>query len=213
MVECFASPLNHVFGSYYSVFEQDAVFGSRGNLFRAVEHQALPLSGRFEMNPPFEETILDKAADLLVNTFSNADCNTFLVMFTPDWKDSAFYEKLDRLSSRLSRHSSKSERMLRYDHAAGQAPEVASLMFVFVGLGRSNEDALRFIEECQSMMLGSVAAGRDRRGSGSGRADSRPAGWAVNPRGYYDRRHGDGQGGYPGVGFADTLERVVRIVM
>jgi hypothetical protein len=217
MVECFASPLNHVFGSYYSVFEQDVVFGSRGNLFRAVDHQALPSSGRFEMNPPFEETILDKAADLLVNTFSNADCNTFLVMFAPDWKDSAFYEKLNSLTSRLSHHSSKSEKMLRYDHAAGQAPEVASLMFVFVGQGRSKVDAMRFIEQCQSMMLGSVADGRDRRGyngdSGRAASDSRPAGWAVNPRDYYDMRRRGGQQRWSGVGFAGTLERIVRIVM
>jgi len=54
MTECFASPLNHVFGDYFSVFDEDAVFGSRGNLLKTIDHVGgiLPDGGLFEMNPP-----------------------------------------------------------------------------------------------------------------------------------------------------------------
>lgn len=31
--ECFASPLNHKFEDYYSMFEEDKIFGSKGNFF------------------------------------------------------------------------------------------------------------------------------------------------------------------------------------
>jgi hypothetical protein len=55
-VECFASPFNHKFDKYYSMYEQDRVFGSLGNFFSTMEitQGVLPAYGKYEMNPPVE---------------------------------------------------------------------------------------------------------------------------------------------------------------
>ena len=159
--ECFASPLNHVFDTYYSIFSEDLVFDSKGNIFNSA-NTVLP-NGRFEMNPPFEETILDRASDLVVNTFRDTGCASYLVMFAPNWKDSAFYRKLRDLSVELTpSRSSISEYKLRYEHAAGHSPNVSSLMFVFTGSKCTAEEAGQFIEECRRMMLESVSVDRTR---------------------------------------------------
>jgi hypothetical protein len=52
--ECFALQLNHKFNMYYSIFDQDKVFGSRGNFFLYMHgmRNVLP-DGKYEINPPW----------------------------------------------------------------------------------------------------------------------------------------------------------------
>lgn len=55
--ECFASPLNCYFRQFCSAFgDTDSYFGSRGSFldFR-------PLSGSFQVNPPYCEELIDAA--------------------------------------------------------------------------------------------------------------------------------------------------------
>jgi hypothetical protein len=52
--ECFASPLNCMFGTYCSAFpDTDSAFGSVGSFF-----DFLPTSGSFEANPPFIRPVM-----------------------------------------------------------------------------------------------------------------------------------------------------------
>lgn len=55
--ECFASPLNCYFRQYCSAFPDiDGYFGSRGTF---LDYK--PLTGSFQMNPPFSEELMDAA--------------------------------------------------------------------------------------------------------------------------------------------------------
>jgi hypothetical protein len=187
MVECFASPLNHVFTNYYSLFDEDRVFGGLGNLYASLDaSNRLSPTGRYEVNPPFEETILDSVSDIVINTYASEQSKTYLVMFAPNWKDSSFFEKLKSLVDRMGPgHASMTEENLIYGHVSGGVPVVSSLMFVFVGMGCSKPDASAFISECKTTLSRSIAGASGRAAAGPGfRSD-----------------------------FADTMERVVQILM
>ena len=198
MIECFASPLNHVFPDYYSVFADDSVFGGRGNLLLSVGGGFLSGPNDFEMNPPFEETILDKAADIVCNTFRQRDCTVRLVMFTPNWSDSSFYRKLEELH-RVSGPDRAFMREIRlsYAHVGGGTPPVKTYMFAFVGNGRGPVESADFIANCERMMELSSAHNNSSNRGGRGR------GWAY--------RGGGGRGGHVSPEDFQVIERGVRV--
>jgi DNA-directed RNA polymerase subunit N (RpoN/RPB10) len=72
--EAFASPLNSSFSKYYSLFLEDATFGSLGNFF-SVAH---PSSEKLYANPPFVPQILENIVPIM------AQINTAVVI-TPTW--------------------------------------------------------------------------------------------------------------------------------
>jgi hypothetical protein len=56
--ECFASPLNATFASYFSAFpDVDGAFGSRGTFF-----DTLFVAGSYEANPPFDHAVVRRMA-------------------------------------------------------------------------------------------------------------------------------------------------------
>jgi hypothetical protein len=65
-VECFASPFNHKFRTYYTMFEQDRDFGSSGNFFVMLERKGgiLP-PGRYEMNPPWMNAMYERLQEVI----------------------------------------------------------------------------------------------------------------------------------------------------
>jgi hypothetical protein len=86
MMECFASPLNCRYGSYCSAFvDTDEPFGSVGSFF-----DFFPTVGSFEVNPPFTEPLMLRAArhidDLLAKS-QDLEPLSFCV-FVPCWVDS-----------------------------------------------------------------------------------------------------------------------------
>jgi hypothetical protein len=225
MIECFASPLNHVFSDYYSVFEEDGVFGSRGNLLRSVNSETgvLTGSGEYEMNPPFEETILDKAASIVCNTFSAPKCSVRLVMFTPNWEDSGFFVRLNALIGSLGSGNACMYRpRLRYDHVDGGDPPVQSFVFVFVGRGCTPGEAAAFRAKCEGVISSSIASGSASsggwayRGGGRGRGPLPPEEFreirdSVAARKQESRGSGSRGGGVRSL-FTSTLERVDNLI-
>jgi hypothetical protein len=205
-IECFASPLNHVFDDYFSVFEEDGVFGSKGNLLLSINSGGMlptPAGRRepydVEMNPPFEETILDKAADIVCKTLAATGCVVRLVMFAPNWKDSAFFRKLEKLTKDADpRYAVMEEKRISYDNARGGVPPVDSLMFIFVGSGCSAEQAAAFIAGCRAMMRGSLAFDAAARGWGGGGRGRDGWGGDERGRGGGERGRGGGERGRSG---------------
>lgn len=80
--EGFAAPLNFNIPKYYSVFEEDRVFGSRGNFLSA---RLVP--GVYVANPPYIESIMADFADKIIALVNSADKYTFY-MLLPKWLDS-----------------------------------------------------------------------------------------------------------------------------
>jgi hypothetical protein len=106
--ECFASPFNHKFDRYYSMFEEDRAFGSLGNFFTMVHRNngILP-HGNYQMNPVFMNVMFEKVAEILANSVRHQS-RLFCIVVTANWTDAPFYGQLTRLldAPSYSEHSS-----------------------------------------------------------------------------------------------------------
>ena len=90
--ELFASPLNHYFNDYYSLFEIDKFFGSKGS---CLNNEILP-TGIYEANPPFIEIVMEECAKNLIKSIELAKVNNedFFCLFLLPWRDCKAYEIL-----------------------------------------------------------------------------------------------------------------------
>lgn len=93
--ECFASPLNHKFPNYFSMFDHDKAFGSKGNFFNFVNENSGKLpSGSYEINPPWINVVFERIADILLASMEN---DIIAVIVAPNWGDAKFVEQFDAL--------------------------------------------------------------------------------------------------------------------
>lgn len=83
--ECFASPLNAYFSSYCSGFyDTDKYFGSVGSFFKFY-----PKSGFYEVNPPFNEIVMQKMVEHIEYLIYNSNNNLAFLVIIPKWNDIA----------------------------------------------------------------------------------------------------------------------------
>ena len=86
-VECFASPFNHKFERYFSIYEQDRIFGSQGNFFTMVKQNwgMLPDFGKYEVNPPWNNQMYEQVYKILAKTMR---CQVMIeaIVVGPNWK-------------------------------------------------------------------------------------------------------------------------------
>ena len=93
-VECelFASPLNCRWPTFYSKYvDVDEAFGSLGD-FRECK----PRSGAFEANPPFDEDVVARMAEHLLECLGAASSALTFVVVTPHWPNRPCWEKMRR---------------------------------------------------------------------------------------------------------------------
>lgn len=94
--ECFASPFNHKFERYYSMFEQDREFGSLGNFFVMLEgNRGVLPNGNYEINPPWMDGMYERLAKVLERTLETQDVKVVLV--APNWDKTRWLPSLQRL--------------------------------------------------------------------------------------------------------------------
>jgi hypothetical protein len=90
--EVFASPINHFFSRYYSLFPYDVGLGSRGNFFNAPDSDFV--SGCFQVNPPFIDSLFTRTTLRILNLLKMADEDdrelTF-VYIMPSWESFRTY--------------------------------------------------------------------------------------------------------------------------
>eukprot|EP01066_Platyproteum_vivax_P013244 Platyproteum_vivax@DN6005_c0_g1_i3.p1 len=85
-VECFASPLNCYYSSFYSAFPDiETYFGSMGSFF---DQTSLP-TGSYALHPPFTEEVINATAVQIQRMLHKTDPHVpvSLVVFMPDWED------------------------------------------------------------------------------------------------------------------------------
>ena len=95
-VDCFASPMNHRFKEYYSLFEEDAIyFGSKGNFF-AAGVKKIP-AGCYHMHPPFIDGVFEALLKVLRASIGPDRPTTKVLLVTPKWDHTTYSKPLDRL--------------------------------------------------------------------------------------------------------------------
>ena len=115
-IECFASPLNHKFSSYHSLFDDDAQLDSncRGNFFRTVEQNdgRLPAGHSYELNPPFANAIYERLQAILERTLLVREDETTvdpggmqLLLIAPAWNDASWMTGINNLRNNPNLHA------------------------------------------------------------------------------------------------------------
>jgi hypothetical protein len=131
--ECFASPFNHKFDTYYSMFEEDRAFGSLGNFFTMVQRNrgVLP-PGNYQMNPVFTNAVFERVADILKASIVNGH-NLFCIVVTANWTDAPFYGQLKSLMEHdaYTEHSVAASKNVEFVHDMRQSRDVRDAAFSF----------------------------------------------------------------------------------
>lgn len=86
--EIFASPINHYYDNYYSLFQLDKVFGARGNFFTAPDTAFS--SGCFQVNPPFIDSLFTKTTYRILGLLEAAERvgnKLSFIYIMPRWSD------------------------------------------------------------------------------------------------------------------------------
>jgi hypothetical protein len=117
--ECFASPFNHKFENYYSMFEQDRVFGSKGNFFRMIEQNGgIMPPGGYEINPPWMNAMYERIAQIIDSSMLKRN-RIQAIIVGPNWTDTEWIPRLNMLLERFqpyTKHSFSNSKKLRYSH-------------------------------------------------------------------------------------------------
>lgn len=93
--EIFASPINAYYRNYYSLFEIDKMFNSKGNFFTAPLTEFK--SGCYQINPPFIDIIFTETSLRVLRLLEIADrdsMNLTFIYIMPDWRNLDGYEML-----------------------------------------------------------------------------------------------------------------------
>jgi hypothetical protein len=142
--EGFASPINNYFDNYYSAFDIDKQFQSLGSFFASQ----LP-SGRYVLNPPFEELAMTKTSKLVLDMINCIDPYSFIVIY-PYWPDCKALSLLEDVTIRRLKINK-----LTYTYRDQQVKNVVDTVIYFVsneGLVIS-EQQLNLMEEILSRSL------------------------------------------------------------
>lgn len=90
--EIFASPLNTYNRNYYSLYEFDRAFSSKGNFFSAPDSDFA--QGTFQVNPPFINPVFCKTTERIFRLLEIAESSgkklTFIYVM-PEWEDFETY--------------------------------------------------------------------------------------------------------------------------
>ena len=157
--ECFASPLNHKFDSFYSLFNEDSIFGGHGDFFKMVDDNGgvLP-EGKYEINPPFHLALLDQVATIVKNSFEHSmDSNLQVVMVVPDWSDAVFVTLLNYVCEILQSRGIVYTKRYHYEHSNGKPLSTRTRFYVLSGRRVSHSDVKSLFSSCRRMIYGSVS--------------------------------------------------------
>ena len=117
--ECFASPFNHKLENYFSMFDEDIDFGSRGNFFKfiAEKDDILP-PGKYEMNPPWMNAMYEKLQTIIEKSIKVNDVHVILI--APKWTDTKWIpginSVLENSPERYWLYSQQIETQINYIH-------------------------------------------------------------------------------------------------
>ena len=144
-VECFASPFNHKFETYFSVFEKDKLFGSQGSFFVMIHEQGgiLP-SGKYEINPPWNNQMYDEMVTILDRSMPTNDIQAIIV--GPNWEDATWcnqgFNNLIQSCHEYTENSFKNVNVIGYVNDATSRPLYLKTAYWVISKAPMNESVL-----------------------------------------------------------------------
>jgi hypothetical protein len=156
-VECFASPLNHKFDRFHSMFDEDCVFGGRGDFFKLLsDNGRIFPPGDYEINPPFHVELINQVAEAVKLSFevSKIDKTSLrVVCIVPDWSGAEFIDILNSVVVSLGmNHANVHRKRYEYCHSNGQPLKVWTKFYVLSSHRVKSRDRLQFQTKCSNLI-------------------------------------------------------------
>ena len=168
-VECFASPFNHKFHIYYSIFEQDRVFGSQGNFFAmmAKNDNVLPEHAIYEINPPWNNQMYETVHKILEKTLINKK-TVRVVIVGPNWTDTRWIPDINLVMERFKSYSLNSKHgtnFVQYVNDIQSKTFVQDTVYWFFSTTQVTEEILIALKLVRQRATRSGSPGPDRSNS------------------------------------------------
>ncbi len=155
-VECFASPLNHKFKAFHSMFDEDYIFGGKGDFFKYLLNNGgiLP-AGDYEINPPFHVELINQVAEAVKHSLDNSEANKSslrIVFVVPDWPGAEFIYILDSVASMLGTNAMVFRKRYTYSHSNNNPLQVKTIFYVLSSSGVSPDARRHFFSRCVALI-------------------------------------------------------------
>ncbi len=155
-VECFASPLNHKFKAFHSMFEEDNIFGGKGDFFKYLsDNSGILPPGNYEINPPFHVELINQVAEAIKYSFESAETNNSplrIVCIVPDWPGAEFIYILDSVASILGENAMVFRKRYAYSHSNGNPLRVNTIFYVLSSSGVVQDARNSFFFKCMGLI-------------------------------------------------------------
>lgn len=92
-VEGFASPFNHNLETFYSPFEKDKLFGSKGTFDDLLNKSSPNKKLKIIANPPYTEKIIEKTCISCLNFVEKSPQSQYIMML-PNWDNMDIFDQL-----------------------------------------------------------------------------------------------------------------------
>jgi len=144
--ECFASPLNHKFKEYYSMFDEDIEFGSKGSFFKMIEKNGgiLP-DGKYEINPPFIHLMFEKIAEIIKKSINN---KIKAIIVSPNWNKLKYFDDFNKIliTDEYKKNSKSGLRNVSYQHDVTRFKFTLPTYFWFFSKTKISDKLLKNLE-------------------------------------------------------------------
>jgi hypothetical protein len=155
-IECFASPLNHKFQAFHSMFDEDRAFSGRGDFFQflSVNGGSLP-SGNYEINPPFHVELMGKVADAVKSSVDIAMVTAYplqIVCILPEWSDSEFIGVMESIVQKYPGNAIRRTKHYRYNHVCNDRLRVNTIFYIISTNTVVQEDRENFNRICNRLI-------------------------------------------------------------
>ena len=151
--ECFASPLNHKFIKFHSLFDDDTLFGGQGDFFKMVEkNRGIFPTGSYEINPPFHSALLDQVADIVARSFKSGVTGLKIVMIVPKWGHTNFIPVLDNVCFSLEENGYVLDERYGYNHSSGKPLSANTKFYVLASKDIPVDEFSRSVVLCRKLV-------------------------------------------------------------
>ncbi len=155
-VECFASPLNHKFDHFHSVFDEDCIFGGRGDFFKLLSDNGRIIPpGDYEINPPFHVELINQVAEAVKLSFeiSKIDKTSLrVVCIVPDWSGAEFIDILNSVAASLGRNAMVLCKRYGYSHSNCKPLKVWTKFYVLSSPSVKILERNKFLTSCKKLI-------------------------------------------------------------
>lgn len=150
-IECFASPFNQNLTYWCSAFEEDRIYGSRGNFFKVIKEIKGPK--RFILNPPYTVYIVSDSIRVTLDYMErNPGCELIAMLpYQSDLKEMDSIKMLESMPNKWMLVLNPPSYTI-HDFSTREDLRIAMSVYFFVSIGNSTDKSKAYANRCRDFL-------------------------------------------------------------